>query len=119
MDILHLYYIADELRIRFPIPFTLQMDNTAAKAFAENTVIRSKLKHIDCRQEWVKVVRDKNIMTPKYVPTDDNLADLFTKILSRQVFEKHRNTVLNVFCAAAIEKARLAASSQRDGTGAP
>ena len=70
------------------------MDNTAAKAFAENTVIRSKLKHIDCRQEWVKVVRDKNIMTPKYVPTDDNLADLFTKILGLAVFKKHRDNIM-------------------------
>ena len=94
MDFLHLYYIADELRIKFPIPFTLQMDNTAAKAFAENTVIRSKLKHIDCRQEWVKVVRDKKIMVPKYVPTDDNLADLFTKILGLAVFKKHRDNIM-------------------------
>ena len=31
----------------------------------------------------------------RYVPTDDNTADLFTKILSRQPFEEHRATVLN------------------------
>ena len=29
-------------------------------------------------------------------PTDENTADIFTKILSRQPFEKHRRTLLNL-----------------------
>ena len=80
--------------IPFPKPVELQMDNSTAIAFTNNTCVKSKLKHIDCRQEWVKVVRDKNIMTPKYVPTDDNLADLFTKILGLAVFKKHRDSIM-------------------------
>ena len=32
----------------------------------------------------------------KYVPTDENTADLFTKVLQRQPFEKHRKIVLNL-----------------------
>ena len=35
-------------------------------------------------------------VTVRYVPTDDNTADIFTKILSRRPFEKHRRTVLNL-----------------------
>ena len=35
-------------------------------------------------------------MTVKYVPTDDNTADLFTKVLTRQPFEKHRRRVMNL-----------------------
>ena len=55
-----------------------------------NSVKKSKLKHIDCRQEWVKVLRDKDIVTPVHVHTDLNTADLFTKILSRPKFEDIR-----------------------------
>ena len=38
-------------------------------------------------------------MQVNYVPTAENPADLFTKILGRQVFEKHRATVLNTNAA--------------------
>jgi len=52
-----------------------------ARIFTDASAQRSKLKHIDCRQEWIKILRDKPVCTPAHVPTKDNLADLFTKIL--------------------------------------
>ena len=36
------------------------------------------------------------VVTVEHLPTDENTADLFTKILSRQPFEKHRKVVLNL-----------------------
>ena len=56
--------MAEEIGIPFPKPFRLQMDNDAARCFAEDTVSKSKLKHIDARQEWVKILRDREIYTP-------------------------------------------------------
>ena len=59
----------------------------------------------------------------RHIPGETNPADLFTKILSRQPFEKHRKFVLNLPSNHGIEQSRSAvagaASSQRDGTGAP
>ena len=69
------------MNIDFPRPFKIQMDNAAAECFAKGTAFKSKLKHIDCRQEWVRVLRDRNVCTPVHVDSKDNLADLFTKIL--------------------------------------
>ena len=93
-DILHLSYVAEEIGIPFPKPFKLQMDNDAAKCFAEDTVSKSKLKHIDARQEWVKILRDREICTPVHVDSMYNLADIFTKILSTEVFERLRDQLL-------------------------
>ena len=72
------------------------MDNTTAEAFANNTAFKSKLKHIDCRQEWVKMLRNKDIIdiAPAHVNTNENLADLFTKILDKNPFLKHRNRIM-------------------------
>jgi hypothetical protein len=85
-DILHLSYVCREMNIPFPKPFILQMDNSAAQVFAEGGCRRTKMKHIDCAQEWVKILRDRNIMTPVHVDTKENLADIFTKILEVGIF---------------------------------
>ena len=67
MDILDDAYLIEEMGMEFPYPFVLQMDNTTAIAFCGETVKRSKLKHIDCRQEWCKMIRDKDIVVAKHV----------------------------------------------------
>lgn len=93
-ELLELSYAADECNIGFPKPAILQMDNSAAEAFTNNSVVKSKLKHIDCRQGWVRTLRDKNIIVPKHVPTADNLAGLFTKILPASVFIRLRDQMM-------------------------
>ena len=57
-------------------------------------LLKSKLKHVDCRQEWVRVLRDRDICTPVHVDTKDNLADLFTKILTAPEFERLRGQIM-------------------------
>ena len=57
---------------------------------------RSKMKHIDCRQEWVKTLRDKEVVECVHLDTKQNLADLFTKILPAQRFIELRDQCLKV-----------------------
>ena len=93
-DFLHLGYIYREMGIPFPKPFILQMDNKAAQIFAEGTCKRSKMKHIDCAQEWVKILRDRDILIPVHVDTNENLADIFTKILDIPTFTSLRSKLM-------------------------
>ena len=94
MDFLHLSYIAREAGIKFPKPFILQIDNDAARIFANDTCFRSRMKHIDCAQEWVRMLRDRAICLPTWVGTDDNLADIFTKIPSVKKFHIMRGRIM-------------------------
>ena len=88
-EFLHLSYIIDEMHnIDFPKPIVLQMDNTTAECFTNNIAFKSKLKHIDCRQHWVKTLRNKDILIPLHVNTNDNLADFFTKVLCVETFQR-------------------------------
>ena len=93
-DFLHLAHVASEMALDFPRPFKIQMDNTAVECFAKGTAFKSKLKHIDCRQEWVKVLRDRSICTPVHVDSKDNLADVFTKILPEVDFIRLRSKLM-------------------------
>ena len=93
-DFLHLSYVAEEMGVPFPKPFRLQMDNDAARVFADGSAFKTRMKHMDCRQEWVKMLRDKDICTPVHVPIADNLADIFTRILPRESFTRMRSRLL-------------------------
>jgi hypothetical protein len=93
-EMLHLSYVAEEMGIDFPKPIVLEMDNTTAEAFANKSAFKSKLKHIDARQEWVRTLRNKDVLIPKHVDTQSNVADIFTKILAPSTFIKLRDMVM-------------------------
>ena len=63
------------------------MDNEAARIFCMESAAKTRLKHIDCRQEFVRLLRNKDILRAVHVPSKENLADLMTKILPRPTFE--------------------------------
>ena len=94
MEFLRLSYIADEIGRPVPMPFELEMDNAAAEVFAKNTAANTRLRHIDQRQHWVTTLRDSNIVTPKHVDTKSNVADIFTKPLTGDIFRTLRSKFL-------------------------
>ena len=85
-NILALSYSTDEMGISFPVPVDLQMNNSTAEVFVNDTAYKTKTKHIDVRQKWVQTLRDMKILRPVHVDTKDNSADLFTEILGKQDF---------------------------------
>ena len=42
----------------------------------------------------MKVLRNKDILKPVHVDSKDNVADLFTKILARNTFERLRDLIM-------------------------
>lgn len=53
-----------------------------------------KVKHIPMRINFLKELIANNIITVKYIHTDRNHADLFTKPLARKHFQSHVSTLL-------------------------
>ena len=78
-------------------------------------------RHVDRKLFKMRELRGAGIVTVNHTPGVANPADLFTKILSRQVFEKHRKFVLNLPAGAAADGRRVVwhASSPHDATEAP
>ena len=75
------HYIIDELKIpNLDRPIIVFMDSTVSEAFMRNDCLKTKMKHIDVRQHWVRTMRDFSIVLPEHVSSESNIADLFTKI---------------------------------------
>ena len=93
-EVMHLSYIVDEMGEPMELPLQLLVDNTTAIAFSKGNVRRSKLKHIDVRQQWVEWLRDKGLVKLSHVSTKSNPADFFTKILDYDTFNHLRSIMM-------------------------
>ena len=62
-------------------------DNTSAIAITHNPVMHSKTKHIDIRYHFIRDHVMKNDVEIHFVPTDKQLADIFTKPLDDKTFK--------------------------------
>ena len=78
----------------FEMPIEIGVDNAAAITFASGTVKKSKLRHIDARQDWVQALRDSELVKLVKVDTKDNYANLMTKILEPETFLNLRDGMM-------------------------
>ncbi|GJR74806.1 retrovirus-related pol polyprotein from transposon TNT 1-94 [Tanacetum coccineum] len=62
-------------------------DNRSAIALCCNNVQHSRSKHIDIRHHFIREQVEKGVVELYFVTTDYQLADIFTKALSRERFE--------------------------------
>ena len=51
-------------------------------------MVLSRAKHLRMHLHWVRAAVEDKELSIEYVPTEDNLADLFTKVLPKTVTEK-------------------------------
>jgi ribonuclease HI len=67
---------------------TVRMDSTSAMALIRNPVGHQRTKHIDIKYHFVRNLVESGVVDIIYVPTENNVADLFTKAVSVATFLK-------------------------------
>lgn len=69
-------------------PIIVYGDNLSAQQLAKNPVYHSRSKHIDIRYHFVRELVKNNFIELRYVSTNEMIADIFTKNLSKPKHEK-------------------------------
>jgi len=73
---------------------TINTDNKAAIYNCENETINPKSKHIDLRYHSIRELIKKNYINLKYIKSENNLSDGFTKYLNSTLMTRFRNNIL-------------------------
>jgi len=87
-EILYLQLLVEELYESPTLPTPIYCNNQAAIALASNNKFQSQTKHINLRYHFICTHIKNSTFTLTYCPTDDNVADAFTKALPRPRLQK-------------------------------
>jgi hypothetical protein len=77
-------------RSKWGQPITIRIDNHGAFDLAHNPKHHDRTKHIDIRHHFIREAIEGKLIQLVKTPTQEQLADILTKPLSKGLFEKHR-----------------------------
>lgn len=75
-------------------PILIFEDNQSVIKISENNENNKRLKHVDIRYNYILDNVNKGEVQLEYVPTSENIADMFTKPLGKILFQKFRDCML-------------------------
>jgi hypothetical protein len=92
-DIIWIQKLLKEFSSIFPssLPTTLNCDNQGAIRLSKDSTFHGHTKHIDVHFHFIRQTVSQGHISLCYCPTEDMIADTFTKPLARFKFEKFRD----------------------------
>ena len=76
-----------DIQVTYDESIPIFCDNTSAISISKNPVMHSKTKHIPIKFHFLREQVLDNVVKLEYVPTTEQLADIFTKPLPTTTFE--------------------------------
>jgi hypothetical protein len=70
----------------------LRVDNSGAKDFFNNWSVGGRMRHVHVRQLYLRDLKEDGLVRVKWIPTEENSVDVFTKNLYGPLYEKHIST---------------------------
>ena len=80
--------------IEVALPVIVRVDNVGAIFMAENVSTSSRTKHVDIRYHFVQEFIEDGFIKIIFVRTGDNKADIFTKNVVGELYDKHTNDMV-------------------------
>ena len=96
--------LLNSMGIRYSKPITVWVDNLGAIFMSNNPNASGRTRHMDIKHHFIRDYID-DLISIKFITTDANIADIFTKNTSSSTFVKHQATMVdNLGSEAFLEK---------------
>jgi hypothetical protein len=76
-----------DFEVKYVAPIPIHCDNTSAISVSKNLVFHSKTKHIPIKYHFLRERVTNKIVQVHYIPTTEQIVDIFTKPLAKTPFE--------------------------------
>jgi hypothetical protein len=73
---------------------TIKEDNQSAIAYSQNALVSEKTKHIGLKWHFLKDNVEHGTIKLRHLPTNQLVADMFTKPLTGPALTRHRNAIV-------------------------
>ena len=93
-EICYVRTLLAEMGLEQDEPTTLYVDNSGAVELSRDRKSCHRSRHVDRRFFKVRELEAMGVVRVKHIPTDRNRADLLTKALPREAFNRHRASLM-------------------------
>ena len=93
-EVLWMRGLLNEIGLAVASSSVVHCDNQSTISISKNGVKSERTKHIDVKYHFVTEQINAGVIESKYVPTDQQQADIFTKALDKQRFEHFRKELM-------------------------
>ena len=66
---------------KIEMPIEMHIDNLSMKYVAESVLMSHRTKHLDIRYMFVRQLLKDHSVVLKWIPSEENIADIFTKYI--------------------------------------
>ena len=82
------------MNIEVELPITAQLDNVGAIWLSNNRTTSDRTNHINIRTSFVKEYQEDGKIIIKFVKSEENEADIFTKNTTNTIFQNHQKKLV-------------------------
>ena len=111
IELLHIKAVAEFLGLDVGEAVDVWTDSKAAYDLCHRFTTSQHSRHIDRKYFKMRELRGAGVVNVKHISGETNPADIFTKILTKQPFDKHRKTVMNLSADDGVQRGSNKASS--------
>ena len=86
--------ILQTMNIEVQLPITVHVDNVGAICLSNNRTTSDRTKHIDIRTSFVKEYQEDGKIIIKFVKSEENEADIFSKNTTNVIFSNHQKKLV-------------------------
>lgn len=88
-EVLFVRQVLESVGVQIEYPIKIRVDNVGAMFLCNNFSTGQRTKHIDICAHFVRGYIEEEILKVVFVGTEDNDADIFTKNVVQELYEKH------------------------------